>query len=274
MNRLLLIAAASREGSLNAARQGIAFAAKLGVPVCLAHVFHPEADAWPDAEENLDRLVGEARASGVAATARLLEVPEDLPNREDETRDALVKLVGELDAGCLVLATHSRPEADRVLLGGTAVRLLHAAPCPCLFVPPSSAVGTKVLAPVDSSPTSHRAAQVALDCVGHLASHVDWVSVAGSRERAAAHLEEDEAGRILQTFAALAAERQLPSATHLRHGPAAKEIVAAAAELGSGLVIIGTHGRSGLGGWLIGSVAEAVVRTSPCPVLLVPPEKH
>jgi nucleotide-binding universal stress UspA family protein len=40
------------------------------------------------------------------------------------------------------------------------------------------------------------------------------------------------------------------------------------------LIVISTHGRTGLAHMLIGSVAETVVRTSPCPVLTVRPKGH
>jgi nucleotide-binding universal stress UspA family protein len=55
----------------------------------------------------------------------------------------------------------------------------------------------------------------------------------------------------------------------LRQGPAWSEITAAATELHADLVVIGTHGRRGLAHALLGSVAEKVVRTAPCPVLTV-----
>ena len=41
-----------------------------------------------------------------------------------------------------------------------------------------------------------------------------------------------------------------------------------------GVIVLATHGRSGLAHVLIGSVAESVVRTAPCPVLTVRPEGH
>ncbi len=52
------------------------------------------------------------------------------------------------------------------------------------------------------------------------------------------------------------------------------EICAAADRLGADLIVIGTHGRSGLGHLVLGSVAEKVVRRAPCPVLTVRPEMH
>ena len=55
----------------------------------------------------------------------------------------------------------------------------------------------------------------------------------------------------------------------LRKGPAWREINATAAEAKADLIVIGSEGRSGLGRALLGSVAEKVVRTAPCPVLVV-----
>ena len=50
-------------------------------------------------------------------------------------------------------------------------------------------------------------------------------------------------------------------------GDPAAEIVYAATDLDANLIVMGTHGRTGLGRLLMGSVAEAVSRRSPCPVL-------
>ncbi len=52
------------------------------------------------------------------------------------------------------------------------------------------------------------------------------------------------------------------------------EIVRYARQHDVDLIVLATHGRSGLAHVLIGSVAESVVRTAPCPVLTVRPEGH
>jgi len=52
-------------------------------------------------------------------------------------------------------------------------------------------------------------------------------------------------------------------------GNAAKQIVSTAQEIGADLLVIGTHGRNLIGRFLLGSVADAVVRHSTCPVLTV-----
>ena len=58
---------------------------------------------------------------------------------------------------------------------------------------------------------------------------------------------------------------------HVLPDKPASEIVAAAGELPADLVVMGTHGRGGFRRLVLGSVAESVLRTAPCPVLTVPP---
>ncbi len=55
----------------------------------------------------------------------------------------------------------------------------------------------------------------------------------------------------------------------LAHGPAGTAIVEAARDLPAELVIVGTHGRSGLQRFFLGSVSEKVIREAPCSVLVV-----
>src|SRR6516162_5515666 len=55
----------------------------------------------------------------------------------------------------------------------------------------------------------------------------------------------------------------------LVHGGAAEEILQVAQERKCDLIVMGTHGRTGLGRLLMGSVAEQVVRKASCPVLTV-----
>jgi universal stress protein A len=61
--------------------------------------------------------------------------------------------------------------------------------------------------------------------------------------------------------------------TAVRMGRPAEEIVAAAGKGKSNLIVLGTHGRSGLSHLLMGSVSERVVRHAQCPVVVVPTRK-
>ena len=65
-----------------------------------------------------------------------------------------------------------------------------------------------------------------------------------------------------------------PVVRKVRVGAAFMEIIDYARENEIDLIVIGTHGRSGLMHVLIGSVAERIVRKAPCPVLTVKPEGH
>jgi nucleotide-binding universal stress UspA family protein len=65
-----------------------------------------------------------------------------------------------------------------------------------------------------------------------------------------------------------------PVVREVRVGTAFMEIIEYAREKEIDLIVIGTHGRSGLMHILMGSVAERIVRKAPCPVLTVKPKGH
>ncbi len=61
----------------------------------------------------------------------------------------------------------------------------------------------------------------------------------------------------------------LTIATEVLSGPAAETIIDYAREHGIGLIVISTHGRSGLSRWVYGSVTDKVLRGAQCPTLIV-----
>jgi len=65
------------------------------------------------------------------------------------------------------------------------------------------------------------------------------------------------------------ADSQVSVSRYIRHGAAAEEILLQAAESKADMIVMGTHGRTGLGRLLMGSVAEEVVRNAACPVVTV-----
>jgi nucleotide-binding universal stress UspA family protein len=67
---------------------------------------------------------------------------------------------------------------------------------------------------------------------------------------------------------------EVASQTLVRSGPPAIEIIEAAKSLQADLIIISTHGYTGLKHVMLGSVAEHVVRRAPCPVLVVREREH
>jgi nucleotide-binding universal stress UspA family protein len=86
----------------------------------------------------------------------------------------------------------------------------------------------------------------------------------------AAEGEAGEAREALEAWRASAEARAgRPVRARLLSGEPAKELVRLAREEGCDLVVVGTHGRTGLRRALMGSVAAAVVREAPCAVLVV-----
>ena len=85
-----------------------------------------------------------------------------------------------------------------------------------------------------------------------------------------AQLRDDivkHAGESLAALAAASPDARIT--TEVAVGSPAETIVEAAGDLGADLIVMGTHGRSGVGNLLIGSVAERVIRAAPCPVMTV-----
>ena len=68
--------------------------------------------------------------------------------------------------------------------------------------------------------------------------------------------------------AASATAAGMKATTRIRRGSPADEIVAEAKEWGADVIVLSTHGRTGLGRLFLGSVANSLVHHAPCPVLL------
>jgi nucleotide-binding universal stress UspA family protein len=93
---------------------------------------------------------------------------------------------------------------------------------------------------------------------------VDYVSMGTIYEDA-----HTEAKEKLEQVASRVAD--IPHFAYVRHGLAWKNLVALVTEHAIDIIVVGTHGRSGFGKILLGSVAENILRHVPCPVLTVGP---
>ena len=135
----------------------------------------------------------------------------------------------------------------------------------------------QILVAVDDSPIAAHALDVALDLAASsgaslaLVHVVDVRLVAGGDGLPASEVLADlrRLGEALirKEIQRIPTTQQQKSV--VREGKPAAEIVAAATEWGADLVVVGTHGRSGISRALLGSTAEGVLRHSPCPVLMV-----
>jgi universal stress protein A len=88
------------------------------------------------------------------------------------------------------------------------------------------------------------------------------------------HTQAEEAARARLTAIAREHLGGVAYQIHMADAPpraVAKAVVQVAAEVEADLIVLKTHGRTGLSHLLLGSVAEAILRTAPCPVLTLTP---
>ncbi|HET7341985.1 MAG TPA: universal stress protein [Methylomirabilota bacterium] len=115
---------------------------------------------------------------------------------------------------------------------------------------------------------THRAELILLHVFSEMSSYPDVAVAEVQRVWEAQRLWVQQA---LDQRVAAAQARGLDAHPLLKTGVAAETIADTAAEKGADLLVIGTHGRTGLTRLVIGSVAERVLRLAPCPVLIVKP---
>jgi nucleotide-binding universal stress UspA family protein len=142
----------------------------------------------------------------------------------------------------------------------------------------------RILVPVDFSEPSLAALRHAIELARPLKATVDVLHVVEAVAYAPMvgatvdldQLREErerEARRQLDRLVATLGKGRGRKRALLRVGTAARSIVDEAKRRGADLIVMATEGRHGIGRWLLGSVAERVVRTAGCPVLIVPPRR-
>ena len=145
---------------------------------------------------------------------------------------------------------------------------------------PSSLELKKVLVPVDFSACSRKALHYALAFTRQFRARLTLLHVIPTNYFIGSEfgpidfpLPDKElrqgSERQLAELASSEVGTAVPVQTAVRQGQPVQEIVQFAREQGTDLIILSTHGRTGLKHVLMGSVAENVVRYAPCPVLVV-----
>jgi nucleotide-binding universal stress UspA family protein len=143
-----------------------------------------------------------------------------------------------------------------------------------------------ILVPTDLSENSQPAICLALSLAKALGSKVTFLYVwppeftfeadmKASQDEHFKHVRDAvlaEHKKALEDFVARYECGGVPVNCVLKSGPPFLEIIMTAKEIEADLILMGTHGRSGLAHVFIGSVAEKVVRRAHCPVMTVKPE--
>ncbi len=132
----------------------------------------------------------------------------------------------------------------------------------------------RLLCPIDFSDASEGALRYALDLAGKLGSelhlvHAFQLSAYAAPDSDLAKGFRHDLERDLDALIHRHAGRGVVLHRHLRMGVPYVEIVAAARDLEIDLIVMGTTGKTGLEHFLLGSVAERIVRSAECPVLTV-----
>jgi nucleotide-binding universal stress UspA family protein len=221
-----------------------------------------------EARAYVQRVAGELASAG--ATARGV-VYEGYP------ADAILAGAREQAATLIALTTHGRTGLARWDLGSVTEKVLRGGEFPILVTRsfetveagatrdrrPAQAAIRRMLLPIDAGDLSLAAVGPATELASLFGAEILLVHVLDENLAGELPMPDIERTQEMVTATGLRAE------VVLERGDAAGRILAVAAERQADLIVMATHGRSGLKRWVLGSVAERVMRAAPVPLLLV-----
>jgi nucleotide-binding universal stress UspA family protein len=205
--------------------------------------------------------------------------------RDTSAARALVRVARARGAGLTVMATHRRSGAARLWLGSVAEAFVRESPAPVLLVRRRETADPtvradrlfeRVVVALDGSRNADTALDEAALVAGlgggalELLRIVDPIAIAAGRDEEIEAERRQAAAYLERRARRLRAAGLRASATVVVHTAPALAIVEHADAADADLVVVGTRGRKGLGRVLMGSVAEAVLRGTSRPVLVVP----
>jgi nucleotide-binding universal stress UspA family protein len=237
----------------------------------LPHLFRPTPDA-----EQITAVAESVRAQLADRTMRraddyFIDIEQGSPHA------SIVRLAQQIEPRVLVIGASEKSPVEHALLGSTAEQILRHAPCSVLVARPSGASGPIVLATdfsVGAEQAERAAAELsrlwqrelvlvhALDVFRPITTTFE--PVAAIDETTLASLREAAKKLAAATLERVDARGKLV----VEIGDPARMVVEQAERLGAWLVVVATHGRTGFSRMALGSVAERIVRTAPCSVLI------
>jgi nucleotide-binding universal stress UspA family protein len=278
--------------SFEALRQARTLAHDVGGPLAVCHVlppmqdlslYGPEQAVWSpnyaaeDAETRKQLVEGARAKLGLELTEVFVE--RGAPYAE------IVRRAEEWGADYITIGTHGHRGLARAVLGSVAERVVRHAHCSVLVAREVQKPGV-VLVATDLSepslPTIAAGAAAAKRSNARLvvASVLEWSSVSPSLAAGLigalpaippSTFQQERRGALQTVLEGAVASVGASAEVRILDGSPPAEIVACADELGAELIVVGTHGRTGLSRLALGSVAERVVRGASCSVLTVRP---
>jgi len=229
-------------------------------------------------KEEGKRVVGDvadrARERGVSVITEVIQ---------GEPYKTIVDYADSHGVDFIVMPTHGRQGLERFLLGSTTEHVVRRAEVPVLTVKPDGDTSVEypyanVLVPTDGSDCAREALSIGVDVVKaemaslHLVSVIDTMSL-GVDVRSDVRIEllEESADGILGDAFDFAEDAGInPVSETIEYGASVHEAILSYIEdKDIDLIVMGTHGRTGFERYMLGSVTEYIIRTSPIPVLTV-----
>jgi len=255
----LLVATDGSEASRNAVAVGLELAkvcsSKLeviAVAVVLTNLEYDGALPWviDDAEKEMQKKL-EAVKDMVKEEGIDCEI---IVHRAEDPYLEIVDEAVKNKADMIIIGTHGRTGVKRFVMGSVAGNVIGHAPCKVLVIPPGAKIGySTILVATDGSTHSDAAVSEAVTIAKRCDSSLIIVSVASSNEEIAT--AEEHVKRALE-----AADKEgVKKEAMVMRGKAGQAIVEAAEQKEAGLIVMGSHGKTGLMSLVMGSVTEHVL---------------
>ncbi|RQH02417.1 universal stress protein [Natrarchaeobius oligotrophus] len=287
----ILIPTDDSEGALAGAKRGIALASRTDANVHVLSVVDVPDDS-PEIIDAADSLRSTLEADAEDAVETVAEMVSAHDSGLDVTttvkRGTPFQTIREYakrrEIDVVAMGTKGRTGLDRVLLGSVTENVLRTARTPVLAVPPNAdapeiddVAFDDLLVPTDGSDGAAIAADwgvalaTQLDSMVHAVYSVDTGRVSRVQEpdEILAALEHRGEGAI-DAIRERAGDAGVGVSGTVATGSPVDVILTTAGERAVDLIVMGTHGRTGIGQWFLGSVTENVVRQTDVPVFCVP----
>jgi nucleotide-binding universal stress UspA family protein len=203
--------------------------------------------------------------------------------------EAIVEAALNHHVALIALASHGYSGLKRWALGSVADKVVHATSIPVLVVRGAASARAsaikRIMVPLDGSALARQALPLALELARSARAELlllqavapaieDYPIISPSRGPIPQYGEvlaalRHQAASDLDTLATELHSHDLTVATHVVGGLAAEVLVDEAAQRGVDLIVMATHGYSGLRRWALGSVADKVLHATTTPILLV-----
>lgn len=203
----------------------------------------------------------------IKAAAAKLEVPVELLMLEgQQPHAAVVMAIEKIQPDLVIMGRRGKHSlATRILMGSVTAQVIGHSPVNILVVPRGAAIGfQRILVASDGSPHSQAAWELALAMAKQAESRLIAVAVAPEEgdiieAKDLIHNMLTDANRAKMPLKGISPQGVTPDAG-IVHQAIKNEV---------DLIIMGSHGRTGLKRLFMGSVTERVIGQAPCPVLVV-----